>query len=581
MTETTPHVRQDPAPTSPASAVRRAPRSGLRGYRRALVVLTLAVAAWGAVWAVVTPPFQAPDEQNHLNSALRIAHGGGWPAPGDAYFSPGVVEAVEEAAYHSDPPGRWTYRPDARQFVDVEPVPRDERAHIDAATALGDASSGTDVDQMTQHPPLYYALAAGVLRVSGLDDDRWDVQMLALRLFDVLLLALTVPLAAETARRITRSTSAGLIAAVFPLFLPQLGHIMGAVNNDALVMLACAGATYLAARVVTGDLRWRVAVAIGLVLGLGLLTKVMVAFAVPTVVVAYLLARGRSWPARLGRVVVAGVVAGVVGGWWWVRNVITLGAVQPVGILREPETYAQVPDSEVVSTIVEKLAQAFFGNLGWLEVRLPGAWVVAGTMVLMAAGLAALALPGARRASAALLLLPAGLAFGVAYNAWDFHQFSGGIVAVQGRYVFGGVTALAAVFAVAVWQLVGRHRRRTAWAVPLVVVLTLAAGVGGLAWAFASFYRGPGESVGDAVDRWLAWSPVEAPALIAVLVLAVTAWVSALVVGALWPRRLAAPASLDATAGTAPPAAVVPSASPVPTVPTVPSEAPRPVKDAR
>ncbi|MFC8599331.1 DUF2142 domain-containing protein [Isoptericola sp. NPDC057191] len=536
MTDTTRHVRREPAPPPLTSALRPAPR----GYRRTVALITLAVAGWATLWAVVTPPFQAPDEQNHLNSVLRIAYGGGWPAPGDAYLAPGVVDAVHEAGYPSDPPGRWVHRPDVPQFVDLVPVPRDERTRLDASNALGDATSGTTVDQMTQHPPLYYALGAAVLRVTGLTEARWDAQMLALRLFDVVLLALTVPLAAATARRVTGSPAAGLVAAAFPLFLPQLGHIMGAVNNDALVVLTCAAATWLAARVVTGDLRWRVAVAIGVVVGLGLLTKVMVAFALPTVGVAYLLARGRRWPGRLGRLVVAVTVAVAVGGWWWVRNVITLGAVQPVGMPRDPATVAQVPDAEVPRLILEKLPQAFFGNLSWLEVRLPGAWVVAGSVVLVAVVLAAVLLPGARRASFALALLPAGLAAGVAYNSWSAHADTGGLVAVQGRYVFGGIAALAALFAVALWQLVRRQDRRLAVAVPVVTTLALAAAAGGLVWAFGAFYQGPGDPFGAAVDRWLAWSPLAEPALLVVVAACALALVSALVVALGWPRRLAA-----------------------------------------
>ncbi|MGF0117787.1 DUF2142 domain-containing protein [Promicromonospora sp. Marseille-Q5078] len=559
MTDTTPHARPAPAPAAGGTPL---PRTGLvrppagRRYRRALAVLTLAVAAWGVVWAVVTPMFRSPDEQNHVNSVLRIAYGGGWPAPGDAYFSPAIAEAVDEAGYPADLPGRWRHREDAPQFVDVVPVPRDERTHVDAGNALGDASTGTDVDQMTQHPPLYYALGAGLLHATGLTDARWDQITLALRLLDVVLLALVVPLAAESARRATGSASAGLVAGAFPLVLPQLGHVMGAVNNDALVVLACAAATYLAVRVVTGDLRWRVAVALGVVLGLGMLTKVMVAFAVPMVVAAYALARGRPWTARLGRLAGAGAVTLVVGGWWWVRNVVTLGAVQPVGRPRELNILATVPDGDVPSIIAGRLAQSFFGNLSWLEVHLAGAWVVWGTVALMAAALAALVLPGARRTALVVLLTPAALAAGVAYNAWDFHSETGRLVAIQGRYVFGGVSALAVAVAITAWHLARRSDRRLARGVPVVLALALAAAVGGLVWAFGAFYRGPGESFGAAVDRWLAWSTLPEPALVALLAVAGLVLASALAVGLRWPRRLAAVSPIDPPPGPAP--AVVP-----------------------
>ncbi|WP_139820663.1 DUF2142 domain-containing protein [Krasilnikoviella flava] len=555
MTDTTPHARPAPAAAAGTPRTRTGtarPPAGRR-YRRAVAVLTLVVAAWTVVWAVVTPMFRSPDEQNHVNSVLRIAYGGGWPPPGDAYFSPAVVDAVDEAGYPADLPGRWRHREDVRQFVDVVPVPREDRTSVDAGNAVGDASSGTDVDQMTQHPPLYYALGAGVLHATGLTDARWDQVTLALRLLDALLLALVVPLAAESARRATGSPSAGLVAAAFPLVLPQLGHVMGAVNNDALVVLACAAATYLAVRVVTGDLRWRVAVAIGVVLGLGMLTKVMLAFAVPMVVAAYALARGQRWPGRLGRLAVAGGVTLAVGGWWWLRNVVTLGAVQPVGRPRDLGILATVPDADVPSIIAGRLAQSFFGNLSWLEVHLAGAWVVWGTVALAAAALVAVVLPGTRRSAVVVLLTPAALALGVAYNAWDFHTETGRLVAIQGRYVFGGVAALATAVAITAWQLARRSDRRLARGVPVAVTLALAAAVGGLLWAFGAFYRGPGEAFGDAVDRWLAWSPLPVPALVALLAAAAAVLLAGLVTGLVWPRRLAA-SSTDPAPGTPSPA---------------------------
>jgi 4-amino-4-deoxy-L-arabinose transferase-like glycosyltransferase len=502
-----------------------------------MALLTLLIVAWTAVWAVVTPAFRSPDEQNHVNSVLRLAYGGGWPAPGEARFAPVIERAVDEAAYPADVPGRYTYREDVRQLVDVVPVPREDRARITPATALPPAGSDAEIDQMTQHPPAYYALGAGLLRVTGLADARWDQAMLALRLLDAALFAASIPFAGAAALRLTGSRSAALLAAPLPLLVPQVGHVMGSVNNDALVVLVCAVVTYLCARVVTGDLRWRVAVGIGVVLGIGLLTKVMVAFAVPTVLAAYLLASRAAWSTwstRISRVAASMLVALVVGGWWWVRNVLTLGAVQPSGRLRDVSGFAQVPDDEALSLSIGRVAQSFFGQLGWLEVRLDGDWVVLGSTVLAAAALVALVLPGARRATAVLVLLPLGLAAGVVYNALDFHAETGVLVALQGRYVFGGLAALAVVVAVAVWQVLGRSERRTAVAVPVAAAVAMLAAGAGLWWGFTTMYQGPGEDVGQALDRWLAWSPLTGSQLVVVLGAAALAALAAAVAAVRW-----------------------------------------------
>ncbi|PFG44325.1 small subunit ribosomal protein S36 [Isoptericola jiangsuensis] len=520
-----------------------------RAYRRTLALVTLAVALWTTAWAVLTPVLRSPDEQNHLNSVVRLAYGGGWPAPGEAHFAPVTVQAVAEAAYPADLPGRWQHRPDQTQFVDVTPVPDDDRTRIDAGNALPAPGTSADVDQMTQHPPAWYALGAAALHLTGTADARWDQALLVLRLLDALLFAATVPLAAATARLLTGSRSVALLVAPLPMLVPQVGHILGAANNDALVVLAGAGVTYLAARVVTGDLRWRTAVGIGLVLGVGLLTKVMLAFAIPTVVAAYLLAPGprstpRAGPApgvRTLRGLAALAVAFVVGGWWWARNWVVDGAVQPVGLPRDYTGMTHVPADEVLSDAIGRTAQAFFGNLSWLEVRLPGTFVVVGSTVLLVAGLVAVTLPGARRGAVALALLPAGLFGGVVLNAIQHWSQTGVLVALQGRYVYGGLAALATLVGIAVWQVLRHRERRLARAVPVATVLAVVAGAAGLVWAFGAMYRGPGDTVADAWHRWVAWSPLGTGALTAVLVVVGIGLVAAVVASAVWPRAATPP----------------------------------------
>ena len=518
-------VRDDPAETA---------------YRRALALSTALVTLVGVVWAVLTPAFRAPDEPQHVNSVLRLAYGGGWPPAGEALVGPAVDEARDQAALDTDVPGRHLDREDVPAFVTVPPLRDADRSLVTGENALADpVPPGTDtrgldpaaVDQMTQHPPLYYAVAAGVLHVTGTAEARWDVQLLVLRLFDVVLLLPVPLLTAAAVRRLTGSRAAALVAASFALFVPQVGHILGSVTNDALVALSGAVAAYLCARVLTGDLRRRTAAGLGVV-GIGLLTKVMAAFALPMVAAAYLFASGR----RAGRAVgllVAGSVAFAVGGWWWLRNLLVLGTVQPVGI---PDRFVEAEPHGLwyfLRVVVRGLTRSFFGNFGWLEIRLPDAVFWSAAVVVGAlCGLAVVRGP-ARRATAVLLLLPAALWCGVLVNAWPDYSAHGWISAIQGRYLFAGLLALAAGTALGLHALLGTRLRR---AVPWVSGAAAAAAASGLAHGFWGFYQGPGESVADAAARWAGWSPLTGFQLVLVGSVTVAVGAAAVVASARFAR---------------------------------------------
>jgi 4-amino-4-deoxy-L-arabinose transferase-like glycosyltransferase len=311
-------------------------------------------------------------------------------------------------------------------------------------------------------------------------------------------------LTAAAVRRVSRSRPAALVAASFTLFVPQAGHILGSVTNDALVTLSGAVIGYLCARAVTGDLRLRTAVGLGAVVGVGLLTKVMAAFALPVVAAAYLLATGPRGRRALG-VLVAGTVAFAIGGWWWLRNLLVLGTVQPVGI---PDRFAEAEPHGLwyfLRIVVTSLTRSFFGNFGWLEIRLPD--VVFWTAAAVVGALCALAVVRgpARRAAAVLLLQPAALWCGVLVNAWPDYAAHGWISAVQGRYLFAGLLALGVGTALGLLTLLGPRLRG---AVPWVVGVACAAAASGLAYGFWGFYQGPGQSVADAAARWAGWSPL-------------------------------------------------------------------------
>ncbi len=512
------------------STTRTAPAEHLPSSRRLVAALTFLVVGVAATWALLTPPLRAPDEPQHLSSVLRLAYGGGWPAPGDAALAPAVEQARDDVALETDVPGRWVNRRAVPQFATATIVPGVERARVDASAALAqEAPTGPeDVDQMTQHPPLYYALGAGVLRVTGLVDARWDQQLLALRLFDVLLFAPLVPLAAWSARRLTGSAAAGVVAATFPLLVPQAAHILGSVTNDALVTLVGAVVTALVVRVLTGDRTLGTTVVIGAVVGIGLLTKVMAAFLLPVVALAYLLSPGGTFGPRgtegVGRrsalasdalrVLVAGSVALAVGGWWWVRNVVVYGVVQPNGMLRVPFEEEQYGPVAYAAKAWRTLAMTFFGDFGWLDLRTPQVYWLTSAVLLLALGVVALVSRRTWRPVLTLVTLPTALTAAILVNAWAYYRDHGMIAGVQGRYLFGGLAALAVVVAVAVLRLVGAARVR--FAVPVVLALALVATAYGLRVAATGFYRAPGQTVGEAWERWQLLSPVGSAWLIGV-----------------------------------------------------------------
>ncbi|HVL03699.1 MAG TPA: glycosyltransferase family 39 protein, partial [Acidimicrobiales bacterium] len=370
----------------------------------------------------------------------------------------------------------------------------------------------TDVpNQMPQHPPLYYGMGAAVLRVADVVAPGWpwafDRTVALLRLIAVASVAAVPLLAWATARRLGCPPRAALTAGVLVLAVPQFTHIGSVVNNDAPLMALAAGLFLLAARIVTGDLSRRTAVVTGVVLGLALLTKGFALVLVPWIAGAYLLAPGARSQVRLvaTRVAWALGLAMAIGGWWWVRNVVAYGRVQPG--LRLRETAVDVDPSPVffLTRFTARLAGSFWGNFGWFEVTLPLLAVVLATLVGTAAIVVAF-LRGrvfAVRARLGLLVFPA-VAVGVlvAANAFRAYLKTGVPFASQGRYLFPGLVGLVVVAAVGLDQI---RRRPT----PFLPVLALAGAVGMQALAVAAlvgrYWAGP--AVGDRLRALLAFSP--------------------------------------------------------------------------
>ncbi|MES2464750.1 MAG: glycosyltransferase family 39 protein [Armatimonadota bacterium] len=174
----------------------------------------------------------------------------------------------------------------------------------------------------THQPPLYYLFCLPAYLASG---GNYIVVRLVAALFQIG----TVLVAFRACRDfLPNRVDVALGAAAFVAFLPSAAQLGGSINNDPLTTLLCALLFWKLGKVAMRGQTPRKALLLGLILGLGLLTKLSVLQVIPAFFVAYLLA---IW----GRVLTLGqaakclsVALGVgflVASPWLIRNTLLYG----------------------------------------------------------------------------------------------------------------------------------------------------------------------------------------------------------------------------------------------------------------
>ncbi len=280
--------------------------------------------------------------------------------------------------------------------------------------------------QQVKHPPLYYAM--GALATAWADDadlafrnnphfsvnlahivspaahqhtadERWPYaeRYLSLRVLRWLtvLLGLAVVWATYQLAITVRPAEPALAlgAAAWVAFLPQFLFVQGVANNDGLANPLAALALWLSARLAVRGADRRTCVALGAVLGLGLLTKLTVVAAAATAGLAVLVT---AWRARSRRVLwesalCIGVPIAVVAGWWFARNAIVNGDVLGWGRWAQAadESLRRTPLAADLPRYFDLQLTSFWGRFGWVSVPLPPAVyrVLAGVSAAAAAGL--------------------------------------------------------------------------------------------------------------------------------------------------------------------------------------------------
>jgi Predicted membrane protein (DUF2142) len=278
---------------SAPEAIVRTPRAPIvRGPANAPAHRGLPTIAWicavvaflnAAGWSLVTPAFQAPDEPSHFAYVQDLAEAGTLPTSSRESFSP-----AQEIALRDLKQREVRYSPQNPMILSAA---EQRQLRRDLALPLSRVGRGAGV--AASEPPLYYAL----LTIPYLDGSSRTIldSLLLMRLCSALtagLTALFVFLFLREALPVARW--AWTVGALGVAFTPLLGLMSGAVNPDGLLCAVSAALFCCLARGFRRGLTPRLALLTGLVIAVGLLTKLSFIGLVPGAALGLLLLAVRA-----------------------------------------------------------------------------------------------------------------------------------------------------------------------------------------------------------------------------------------------------------------------------------------------
>ena len=409
-----------------------------------LILATYLVA--GGLYAWLTPAWQAPDEPAHYNYVHYLVTNPDFPQLAANCYNQAYLNELTSRRFPPD--------------LSIDPLCYE-----------------------FHQPPLYYLLGLPLFVLS----DGW---LPLLRFLSMAILGGgVVGLSFLIARSIFPDRPVIMYGAMaLVAFTPMHLTMLASVNNDALAELILAVILlFLTERLVChtdptqhsryfqSDLR------LGVLLGLGLVTKTTVYIAIPLIaVVLWLTSRSANcnphfrydWRKLARQAFVVYGLALLIALPWYVRNVVMYGGFDILGLvrhdrvvvgqLRTADYIAQVGLVTYLGEFVKVTFESFWGQFGWMAVPLPS-WIyslltaltltaLVGLVALWRGNrtLAATLSSGQRQALALLALNAALMALGYIWYNLTFVQF-------QGRYLFPALIPLGVFFALGLHEVLSLH----------------------------------------------------------------------------------------------------------------------------
>lgn len=462
--------------------------------RYQLFVVVAAFLALAALYSLVTPLGEGPDEPGHAAYVFFLAREGRLPLQ-------------RAAPLLSDVPGEGHQPPLAYALAAplVAWLPREERRFDLPGNPRFTWAGGAELNAVAhgsrEYPPWRGAVLA------------WRMARFASVVAGAATVLFTYLAARAVGRRLQiadQGSSFALVAAALAAFNPQFLFVSSLITNDALLTALSAALLWLtlsddgwlslAERRVSGGGggvgagrlsslfggQWQAA-AIGVVLGLALLTKQSALILAPITLFWCLTPRFPGFGARLIRCLLAFGMALALSGWWYARNWLLYG--DPLGIAAFRAEFATQPfafaDPAAWAAALSQLHSSFWARFGWMNAAPPPwvIWLFAAIEVAAVAGLLQRMFATGQRSTIALLraLWPVAALPLLAFVWLVGFALTAGLVAWQGRLLFPALPALAILLAAGMHYTKALLLKRSALAahgagyVALVALLALAA----------------------------------------------------------------------------------------------------------
>jgi 4-amino-4-deoxy-L-arabinose transferase-like glycosyltransferase len=464
-------------------------------HRKYLAVLLILFVAKQAFSVIVFPPFTGHDEVAHFAYVRTVAVEHRIPVIPDLQEWR-AAWAANERTYPGDylPIDLYKYQ----RYVLDWCCNKDDRPEFATQPPKAMSWAGETYPNGWQyaanHPPLYYAIMAPIYKAT--DSLSLEAQQYALRAAAIPIGLLVVWLTYLMAGLLFPGDRFMLtVAPTFVAFQTQFSYESAMVNNDILLIGIFSLLVYLLIRGIRRGFSLESTAVIGLVFGLGLLSKASMLSAAPLIAIAIIFGVGarrlRTW-ISLGAVTIA--VAALVSWPWYVflyRTYGNLSGLKQIKALQYLWTYRfesppSIPDLLFNKGFAEMRWKETWGEFGWRLIHLD-TWVLTvigiPLLIMAVAAVAALIVATIRRysngavESAALgreqilglwVLLAVCV---VAYGA--MLQFGTDFKLTQARYYFNAVGAIAILLAFGLRQIVPRRFNSAAIVVFLLFMVSI------------------------------------------------------------------------------------------------------------